>query len=78
MTHYPERAQARIRPLFPTLLLNLDEVAEELRCTRRTVERHVAAHRLIAIHLGRCVRVERRELESFIAELRSQAHGQTA
>lgn len=57
----------------PTLLLTLDEVAEELRCTRRSVERQIAAGRLVAVHIGRAVRVERREVESFVARLRSSA-----
>ncbi len=45
-----------------TLLLNLDEVARELRCARRSVERQIARHRLTVVHVGRSVRVERREL----------------
>lgn len=53
-----------------TLLLTLDEVARHLRCARRSIERHVASHRLHAVHLGRSVRVERRELERFIAQMR--------
>ena len=53
-----------------TLLLTLDEAARELRCARRSVERHVASHRLHVVHLGRSVRVERRELERFIARMR--------
>jgi excisionase family DNA binding protein len=55
-----------------TLLLTLDEVAQQLRCARRSVERHVASHRLHVIHLGRSVRVERRELERFVAQMRDQ------
>ena len=53
-----------------TLLLTLDEVARELRCARRSVERQIARHRLAVIHVGRSVRVERSELERFIAQLR--------
>ncbi|NHA70161.1 helix-turn-helix domain-containing protein [Phycicoccus sp. CMS6Z-2] len=53
-----------------TLLLTLDEVARQLRCARRSVERHIASHRLRTVHLGRSVRVERRELERFAAEMR--------
>jgi excisionase family DNA binding protein len=55
-----------------TLLLTLDKAARELRCARRSVERHVASHRLRVVHLGRSVRVERRELERFIAQMRDQ------
>lgn len=58
--------------LAPTLLLNLDEVADQLRCTRRSVERQVAGGRLRVVRIGRSVRVERRELERFIAVLRER------
>ena len=57
-----------------TLLLTLDEAARELRCARRSVERQIARHRLAVIHVGRSVRVERRELERFIAQLRPRDH----
>ena len=50
----------------PTLL-TLNEVAAELRCARRSVERHIAAHEIRAVRFGRCVRVERTELARFIA-----------
>jgi excisionase family DNA binding protein len=53
-----------------TLLLTLDEAATELRCARRSVERQIAQRRLTVVHVGRSVRVERRELERFIARLR--------
>lgn len=53
-----------------TLLLTLDEAAQQLRCARRSIERHIANHRLRVVHLGRSVRVERRELERFIAQMR--------
>lgn len=53
-----------------TLLLTLDEVARQLCCARRSVERHVASRRLRVVHLGRSVRVERRELARFIAQMR--------
>ena len=55
-----------------TLLLNLDEVAEQLRCNRRSVERQVAANQLEVVRIGRAVRVERRMLEAFIASLRDR------
>lgn len=58
-----------------TLLLTLDEVARELRCARRSIERQVAGHRLPVVHVGRSVRVERRELERFIAQMREQRDG---
>lgn len=53
-----------------TLLLTLDEAARQLCCARRSVERLIASHRLHVVHLGRSVRVERRELERFIAQMR--------
>jgi excisionase family DNA binding protein len=55
-----------------TLLLTLDEAARQLRCARRTLERHVASRRLHVVHLGRSVRVERRELERFVARMRDE------
>lgn len=59
-----------------TLLLTLDEVARELRCARRSVERQVAGHRPTVVHVGRSVRVERRELERFMGQLREpHRHG---
>jgi excisionase family DNA binding protein len=53
-----------------TLLLTLDEAARELRCARRSIERQVAGHCLAVVHVGRSVRVERSELERFIAQRR--------
>jgi excisionase family DNA binding protein len=58
-----------------TLLLTLDEAAHELRCARRSVERQIARHRLTVVHVGRSVRVERRELERFIAQMRDHRDG---
>ena len=54
----------------PTLLLNLNEVAAQLRWTRRSVER-----RLRTVHLGRSVRVERTELDRFVAARRDPDAG---
>jgi len=56
-------------PLVP-LLLTLTEVAAHLRCTRRSVERQVAGGHLHVVHIGRAVRVERRELDRYLAALR--------
>ncbi len=55
-----------------TMLLTLDEVALELRCARRSVERQITRRRLAAVHVGRSVRIERRELERYVAQLRDQ------
>ena len=51
----------------PTFLLNLNAVSTQLRWTRRSVERQISDHRLRAVHLGRSVRVERAELDRFVA-----------
>lgn len=53
-----------------TALLTLDEVAEALRLSRRSVERLVAAGRLRVVHptAGRTC-VTRRELEAYVAHL---------
>ncbi|MGG5259213.1 helix-turn-helix domain-containing protein [Phycicoccus avicenniae] len=59
----------------PTLLLNLNEVAAQLRWTRRSVERQIAGRRLRVVHLGRSVRVERVELDRFISSLRDADAG---
>ncbi|GIL36565.1 helix-turn-helix domain-containing protein [Phycicoccus sp. MAQZ13P-2] len=59
----------------PTLLLDLNEVAAQLRWTRRSVERQIAGHRLRVVHLGRSVRVERVELDRFISSLRDADAG---
>lgn len=55
----------------PTLLLTLTEVAAHLRCTRRSVERQVAYGHLHWAHIGRAVRVERRELDRYLISLRA-------
>ena len=59
----------------PTLLLNLNEVATQLRWTRRSVEKLIAQRRLRAVHLGRSVRVERTELDRFVASMRDADAG---
>lgn len=59
----------------PTLLLNLNEVATQLRWTRRSVERQIAERRLRTVHLGRSVRVERTELDRFVASMRDADAG---
>lgn len=58
-----------------TMLLNLDEVAKQLRCNRRSVERQIATNQLDVVRIGRAVRVERRALEAFIASLRGRPGG---
>ena len=58
-----------------TLLLNLNEVATQLRWTRRSVERQIAERRLRTVHLGRSVRVERTLLDRFVASMRDADAG---
>lgn len=49
------------------MLLTLNEVAVELRCARRSVERLIAAHEIRTVRFVRCGRIERAELAGFIA-----------
>jgi excisionase family DNA binding protein len=48
-------------------LLTLDEVAERLRVSRRTVERLIAAGRLRPTRVGARTLVTARELEAYVA-----------
>lgn len=57
------------------LLLTLPEVAAQLRCTRRSIERQVARRQLHVVRIGRAVRVERRELDRFLRALREAGDG---
>lgn len=72
MSQFPDtnRPDAASRSETDTLLLKLDEAARELRCTRRSLERRIAAHKLAVVHIGRAVRLERAELEAFLDRLR--------
>jgi len=56
-----------------TDLLTLDQVAEHLQVSRRTVERLVAAGRIRIVRVGRLIRVSERELEAYLAAQRSRA-----
>ena len=48
-------------------LLTLDEVAERLRLSRRTIERMVAAELLPAVRVGRrALRIDEREFQAWI------------
>lgn len=53
-------------------LFTVDEVAEKLRVSRRTVERLVAAGRIRVVRVGRRTLVTDRELEAYIASLRGR------
>jgi excisionase family DNA binding protein len=48
-------------------LLTLDEVAERLRVSRRTVEREMAAGRIRAVRIGRRRLVTVKELEAYVS-----------
>jgi excisionase family DNA binding protein len=50
-----------------TEVLTLDEAAERMRVSRRTVERLIAEGRIRPVRIGRSVRVTDRELEAFLA-----------
>ena len=54
----------------PTLVLTLTEVAAHLRCARRSIERQVSGGHLHVVHIGRAVRVERREIDRYLDSLR--------
>lgn len=51
-------------------VLTLDEVAEALRISRRSVAALAASNRLKTLHFGRAVRVSADDLEEFVAECR--------
>ena len=53
-----------------TVVLTLDQVAEQLQVSRRTVNRLVAAGRIRVIRIGRQPRVTERELDAYLASLR--------
>jgi len=54
-------------------LLTIPEVCDELRVSRRTVYRLIEQGRLRTVHIGRLVRITRRELDAFLASLRRAA-----
>lgn len=62
MFNYPHAPEAH-----QTLLLTLDEVAHELRVSRRYVEQMIARGDLTAVRFGGCVRLRRADLEDFVA-----------
>lgn len=53
-------------------LLTLDEVAQRLRVSRRTVERLERAGRIRAVRVGRRTLVSERELEAYVTSIRSR------
>jgi excisionase family DNA binding protein len=50
----------------PVQLLTLDQVAERLAVSRRTVQRLIDGRELRAVRFGRSVRVTERELAAFV------------
>jgi excisionase family DNA binding protein len=50
----------------PVQLLTLDQVAERLAVSRRTVQRLIDGRELSAVRFGRSVRVTERELAAFV------------
>ena len=53
-------------------LLTLNDVADRLQVSRRTVERLVAAGRIRIVRVGRLIRVTERELEAYVAAQRGR------
>jgi excisionase family DNA binding protein len=56
-----------------TVVLTLDQVAERLQVSRRTINRLVAQGRIRTIKVGQQPRVTEREFEAFIASARRGA-----
>lgn len=56
-----------------TELLTLDDVAERLLVSRRTVERLVGAGRIRVVRVGRRVRVKSTELEAYLGAQRGRS-----
>jgi len=50
------------------MLLTTSEAAEQLRCCSKTVTNVIARGHLKAVRIGKSVRIERVELERFIAQ----------
>jgi excisionase family DNA binding protein len=51
-------------------LLTVDDIAERLRVSTRTVRRWIDDGTLPVLRLGRAVRIEERDLQFFLAERR--------
>jgi excisionase family DNA binding protein len=65
MSTFP--AARRADRLVGIALLTLDEAAQELRCSRRTIERRIAAGRLHAFKDAGTVRIGADELRRYVA-----------
>lgn len=55
-------------PAVSAALLTTNEAADVLRCCTKTITNLIARGQLKAVRLGKAVRVERAELERFIAD----------
>lgn len=58
-----------------TLLLTVNEVAEQLRLGRPTVYRLIAMGEIPVVKIGRATRVAAADLERFVQRLRGDAGG---
>jgi excisionase family DNA binding protein len=56
-----------------TELLTLDEVAERLRVSRKTVNREIARGHLRVLYIGRLPRVKASELDAYVAHRTGRA-----
>lgn len=56
-----------------TELLTLDDVAAQLKVSRRTVQRLARDGRIRAVHIGRLPRFTQREVDAYVASLRRAA-----
>jgi excisionase family DNA binding protein len=54
---------------LPPLLLNVDEAAAYLNCSRRHIERLLATGQLRSLHLGRLRRIPRLACDELAAQL---------
>ena len=52
------------------VLMTLDEAAERLLVSRRTVERAIAAGRLSRIKIGKAVRIHPDDLDAYVSDCR--------
>lgn len=51
-------------------MLTVDDVAEKLQLTRRTIYEYIKQGKLSAVRIGRLYRIEQSALDEFIASLR--------
>lgn len=59
-------------------LLTLQEVAEQLRVSTRTVKREIEAGRIRSVKIGRRTLVTGRELEAYVAHLEGRKRARLA